>query len=180
MTEEFQALQNNGTWTLCPRLPHQNIISNKWVYRIKQKSDGTIERFKARLVAKGFDQQNGIDYTETFSLVIKPATIRVILSLVVQFDWTIRQLDISNAFLHGHLLEDVYMEQPRGFIDNQHLDFVCKLHKALYGLKQAPRAWFNRLSSFLLDIGFIASLLDFLLIHITFGICSHFHASLCR
>jgi hypothetical protein len=99
MTEEFQALQHNGTWTLCPRPPHQNIISNKWVYRIKQNSDGTIERFKARLVAKGFEQQNGIDYTETFSPVIKPATIRVILSLAVQFDWTIRQLDISNAFL---------------------------------------------------------------------------------
>ena len=83
------------------------------------KYDGTIERLKARLVSKGFDQQNGIDYTETFSLVIKPATIRVILSLAIQFDWTIRQLDISNAFLHGHLLEDVYMEQARGFIDNQ-------------------------------------------------------------
>ena len=89
MIEEFQALQNNGTWTLCPRLPHQNIISNKWVYRIKQKSDGTIERFKARLVSKGFDQKNGINYTETFSPVIKPATIYVILSLVVQFDWII-------------------------------------------------------------------------------------------
>jgi hypothetical protein len=160
MTEEFEALLNNRTWTLCPRPPHHNIISNKWVYRIKHKSDGTIERFKARLVAKGFEQQNGIDYTETFSSVIKPATIRGILSLAVQFNWSIRQLDISNAFLHGHLLEDVFMEQPRGFIDSTHPDYVCKLHKALYGLKQAPRAWFNRLSSFLLHIGFTASLLD--------------------
>jgi hypothetical protein len=86
MAEEFQALMNNATWTLCPRPPHQNIISNKWVYRIKQKVDGSINKLKSILVAKGFEQQNGIDYTETFSPVIKPATIRVILSLAVQFD----------------------------------------------------------------------------------------------
>jgi hypothetical protein len=133
MTEEYQALLSNGTWTLCRRPPNQNIISNKWVYRIKQKSDGSVERFKARLVAKGYEQQNGIDYIETFSPVIKPATIRVILSLAIHYDWPIRQLDISNAFLHGQLLENVFMEQPKGFVDPTHPDHVCKLHKALYG-----------------------------------------------
>jgi len=130
------------------------------VYRIKRHADGTVQRFKAQLVAKGFDQRSGIDYTETFSLVIKPSIIRVILTLAVHFDWEIRQFDVSNAFLQGTLLEEVYMEQPQGFINNLHPTFVCTLNKALYGLKQAPRAWFTRLSTFLLDIGFIASLVD--------------------
>jgi hypothetical protein len=130
------------------------------VYRIKRHADGTVQRFKAQLVAKGFDQRSGIDYTETFSPVIKPSIIRVILTLAVHFDWEIRQLDVSNAFLQGTLLEEVYMEQPQGFINKLHPTFVCRLNKALYGLKQAPRAWFTRLSTFLLDIGFIASLVD--------------------
>jgi hypothetical protein len=92
--------------------------------------------------------------------VIKPSTIRVILTLAVHFSWDIRQLDVSNAFLQGTLIEEVYMEQPRGFVNKSHPDFVCRLHKALYGLKQAPRAWFTRFSTFLLDIGFTASLVD--------------------
>jgi hypothetical protein len=160
MKLEFDALISNGTWVLCPRPALHNIIRNKWVYKIKRKADGSVERFKARLVAKGFDQQCGVDYTETFSPVIKPSTIRVILSLAVHFEWDIRQLDVSNAFLHGFLAEEVYMEQPQGFRDKDNPDFVCRLHKAIYGLKQAPRAWFTRLSTFLLDLGFHASLVD--------------------
>jgi hypothetical protein len=119
-----------------------------------------VERYKARLVAKGFERKSGINYTETFSLVIKASTIRVILALAVYFDWPVRRLDVSNAFLQGSLKDEVYMEQPSGFIDVAHPDQVCKLHKAIYGLKQAPRAWFTRLSNFLLDIGFKGSLVD--------------------
>jgi hypothetical protein len=132
----------------------------KWVFKIKRKADGSIKRFKARLVAKGFDQQSGIDYTETFSPVIKASTIRVILALVVHFDWPIRQLDVSNAFLQGSLGEKVYMEQPPGFVQTTPPDQVCKLHKAIYGLKQAPQAWFTQLSNFLLELGFKGSLVD--------------------
>jgi hypothetical protein len=139
---------------------HHNIIRNKLVYRIKRHIDGTVERLKARLVAKGFDQRSGIDYTETFSLVIKPSTIRVILTLVVDFDWGIRKLDVSNAFLQSTLVEEVYMELPQGFLDKLNPGFVCRLHKAIYGLKLAPRAWFTCLSTFLLDIGFTTSLVD--------------------
>jgi predicted AlkP superfamily pyrophosphatase or phosphodiesterase len=109
---EYDALMSNNTWTLCPRPLKHNIIRNKWVFKIKRKADGSVERFKARLVAKGFDQQNGVDYKETFSPVIKPSTIRIIVALTIYFDWEIRQLDVSNAFLQGSLGEEVYMEQP--------------------------------------------------------------------
>jgi histone deacetylase 1/2 len=109
MEEEICALRNTNTWTLVPSHPTQNIVGCKWVFRIKYKPNGTVDRNKARLVAKGFHQQAGIDYSETFSPVAKPVTIRIILSLAVQYNWPISQLDVSNAFLHGHLSEDVFM-----------------------------------------------------------------------
>jgi hypothetical protein len=103
MDVEFSALQKNETWTLLPRQAGKNIIDSKWVYTIKYKPDGSIERYKARLVAQGFTQRFGIDYAETFSLVVKPATIRLVLSLAVSQGWYLRQIDIQNAFLHGFL-----------------------------------------------------------------------------
>ena len=105
MNSEFEALLRNGTWTLVRPKPNINLVGCKWVYRIKRKDDGTIDRFKARLVAKDYHQQHGIDFHETFSPVVKPATIRLVLSIVVTHRWTIRQLDIQNAFLHGLLQE---------------------------------------------------------------------------
>lgn len=120
-------------------------VGCKWVFRIKRKADGSIERYKARLVTKGFHQQQAIDYDQTFSPVIKPATIRTVITIVVSLGWSLRQLDVINAFLHGILKEDVYMQQPPGFIDPARPSHVCKLNKALYGLKQAPRAWFHRM-----------------------------------
>jgi len=160
MSSEFSALLENQTWSLCPRPIDRHVIRNKWVYKLKQKPNGTIDRYKARLVAKGFEQRNGIDYTETFSPVIKPATIRLLLSLALQLDWPLKQLDVSNAFLHGSLTEEVFMEQPPGFVDPQFPNHVCKLHKVLYGLKQAPRAWFHKLIQALLALGFTGSLVD--------------------
>jgi hypothetical protein len=160
MNHEFDALLTTKTWSLCPLPAGRHAVRNKWVYKLKQKPDGSIERYKARLVAKGFDQRSGVDYTETFSPVIKPATVRVVLAIAVHHNWSIRQLDISNAFLHGNLNEDVYMTQPQGFVHPEFPDYVCKLHKAIYGLKQAPRAWFNRLADSLLEFGFEQSLVD--------------------
>ncbi|GLT54061.1 hypothetical protein SLA2020_272930 [Shorea laevis] len=130
------------------------------IYKLKQCADGTIDRYKARLVAKGFDHVCGVDFSETFSLVIKPTTVRVVLALDVHFSWPLRLLDVSNVFLHRNLLTEVYMEQPQGFVDPLLPDHVCQLHKSLYGLKQAPRAWFHRISQCLLELGFTASSVD--------------------
>jgi len=112
MNSEYEALMRNKTWHLVPPQKGTNVIGCKWVYKIKRKSDGSLDRYKARLVAKGFKQRYGIDYEDTFSPVIKAATIRVILSLAVSCGWSLRQLDVQNAFLHGLLEEDVYMHQP--------------------------------------------------------------------
>ncbi|KAD2393896.1 hypothetical protein E3N88_40873 [Mikania micrantha] len=147
MSEEMDALYHNRTWSLVPPVQNTNVVDCKWVYRLKTYPNGQITRYKARLVAKGFHQQPGVDYHETFSPVVKPATIRTILSLAVTQKWPLRQLDVQNAFLHGDLQETVYMKQPPGFVDPTKPDHVCLLHKSLYGLKQAPRAWFNRLST---------------------------------
>ncbi|CAL8136443.1 unnamed protein product [Prunus armeniaca] len=124
-----------------------NIVGCKWVFKFKRKADGSIDRYKARLVAKGFNQQEGFDYKETFSPVVKPATIHTVLSLAMSYNWSLQQLDVRNAILNGYLQEEVYMKQPPGFHDSSRPQDVCQLNKALYGLKQAPRAWFQRLSS---------------------------------
>uniref|UniRef100_A0A2N9HC90 Integrase catalytic domain-containing protein n=1 Tax=Fagus sylvatica TaxID=28930 RepID=A0A2N9HC90_FAGSY len=160
MDEEFQALHKQGTWSLVSLPPNKNVVGCKWVYKLKTNSDGTIARYKARLVAKGFHQQYGVDFDETFSPVIKPPTVRLILSLAVSLNWPLRQLDVKNAFLHGTLKEEVYMTQPQGYIDSQHPTHVCKLLKSIYGLKQAPRAWFESFTSQLLHLGFLASSAD--------------------
>ncbi|KAL4565709.1 hypothetical protein LXL04_029812 [Taraxacum kok-saghyz] len=156
MQSEFDALMRNRTWSLVTCPTNVNIVGCKWIYRIKRRSDGSIERHKARLVAQGYSQEEGVDYFDTFSPVIKPTTIRLVLSLAVSKGWVTRQLDINNAFLNGDLQENVYMRQPKGFEDPTKPHHVCKLHKALYGLKQAPRAWFTKLKQFLLTQGFRA------------------------
>ncbi|RVW20916.1 Retrovirus-related Pol polyprotein from transposon RE2 [Vitis vinifera] len=139
MEKEFSALQRNNTWHLVPPPSNGNIIGCKWVYKLKYKPDGTVDRYKARLVAQGFTQTLGLDYFETFSPIVKASTIRIILVVALSFNWSVHQLDVQNAFLHGTLEEHVFMHQPPGFINSQFPSHVCKLNKALYGLKQAPR-----------------------------------------
>ena len=160
MDEEYSALKKNQTWHLVPEKKGMNVIDCKWVYRIKKKSDGSIDRYKARLVAKGFKQRYGLDYEDTFSPVVKAATIRLVLSIAVSRGWNLRQLDVKNAFLHGVLEEEVYMKQPPGYENKCMSKFVCKLDKSLYGLKQAPRAWYSRISTKLCDLGFVMSKSD--------------------
>ncbi|KZV54184.1 hypothetical protein F511_36903 [Dorcoceras hygrometricum] len=137
------------------------IIGCKWVFKLKFNPDGSVARHKARLVAKGCSQTPGLDYTETFSPVVKPCTIRIILTLAASKGWPIKQLDVNNAFLHGHLKDVVYMRQPPGFeVSSSGSPMVCRLHKAIYGLKQAPRAWFHRLTHSLQAFGFVSSKAD--------------------
>ena len=154
MHQEFDALQKNGMWRLVPRQPGIKLIDSKWVFKVKHRADGSVECYKARLVAKGFKQRYGLDYADTFSPVVKPTTIRLLLSLAVCQKWHLWQLDIQNAFLHGILDEEVYMRQPPGFEDPANPQHLCRLVKAIYGLKQAPRAWHARLSSVLGKLGF--------------------------
>jgi histone deacetylase 1/2 len=160
MRSEIAALHANSNWSLVPFDPSMNVVGCRWVYKIKRRADGAIDRYKACLVARGFTQQEGIDYLETFSPVVKPTTVRLVLALAISTNWQIHQLDVHNAFLNGSLQEVVYMQQPTGFVDLALPTHVCCLHKSLYGLKQASRAWYTRLSDFLLSIGFRASKVD--------------------
>lgn len=153
VAEEYNALLQKNTWELVPSQLGRNPVGCKWVFKLKYNSDGNLSRYKARLVAKGYHQQQGFDYNETFSLVAKSTTIRILFSFVVSFDWSITQLDVSNAFLH----EEVYMIQPLGFTDPSKPHHLCKLQKLVYGLKQALRAWYEALQNFLISIGFHTS-----------------------
>lgn len=160
MCEEINAQLRNHTWDLHSPVQAANIVGCKWVFTIKRNVDGSVERFKARLVAKGFNQKQGLDYQDTFRPVVKPATIRLVLSVAVSHQWPIRQFDVNHAFLQGKLDETVYMMQPPGFINQDNPTAVCKLNKEIYGLKQEPRAWYNELRRFLLASGFTNSLAD--------------------
>lgn len=116
------------------------MIGCKWVFKLKHKVDDSIDRYKACLVAKGFKQRYGIDYSDTYSHVMKPTTVRLIFSIAISKGWNLRKIDVQNAFLHGELNEKVFMRQPPGYGDENYPRHVCQLDKALYGLKQAPRA----------------------------------------
>jgi len=115
-----------------PSPPHANIVSGKWLYRHKLNADGSLAQYKAHWVVRGFSQQHRLDYDETFSPVVKPTTIRMVLSLPISSDWPIHQLDVKNAFLHGTLNETVYCQQPLGFVDPARPKYVCKLNKACW------------------------------------------------
>jgi hypothetical protein len=128
-------------------------VGCKWVFSIKHKADGSIERYKARLVAKGYTQTYGIDYQETFSPVAKLNTMRVLLSVAANLDWPLHQFDVKNAFLHGDLKEEVYMDIPPGYMSSS-TGIACRLQRALYGLKQSSRAWFGRFSMAMRKYGF--------------------------
>jgi hypothetical protein len=158
--EEYGALRANRTWDLVPRPPRANIITSKWIFKHKFQADGSLERYKARWVLRGFTQRPGVNFDETFSRAVKPATVRTVLSLALSRSWPIHQLDVKNAFAHGTLTEMIYCAQPSGFEDTDHPDFVCRLNKSLYGLKQAPRAWYSRFAAYLLSLGFVEAKSD--------------------
>ncbi|GJY28495.1 ribonuclease H-like domain-containing protein [Tanacetum coccineum] len=160
MRDEYNALIKNSTWTLVPRPPDANVVQCMWLFCHKYLADGTLSRYKARLVANGSTQLEGVDVDETFSPIVKPGTIRTVLSLATSRHWPVHQLDVKNAFLHGDLSKTVYMYQPPGFWDSTHPDYVCLLQHSLYELKQAPRAWFQRFASYITRVGFHQSRCD--------------------
>ncbi|KAJ9565309.1 hypothetical protein OSB04_001275 [Centaurea solstitialis] len=160
MLDEYNSLIKNDTWELVPRPIDVNVIRCMWIFTHKFHANGSLERHKARLVCNGRSQQVGIDCTETFSPVVKPATIRLVLSIALSKNWDLHQLDVKNAFLHGHLRETVFIHQPPGFKSKKYPNHVCRLKRSLYGLKQAPRAWYQRFASFIASIGFSQSKSD--------------------
>lgn len=141
MEEEIVALNRRKTWELVDVPVGKKVIGCRWVYTVKLKADGTLDRPKTRLVAKGYSQTQGLDYNDTFSPVARLNSVRILISLAVNFNWPLHQLDVTNAFLHGDLQEEVYMQQSHGFVAAGESQKVCKLHKSIYGLKQSPRAW---------------------------------------
>ncbi|KAI3722512.1 hypothetical protein L2E82_33551 [Cichorium intybus] len=159
MKKEIHALEQNETWTLETLPKGKRAIDSKWVYKIKYKPNGEIERYKARLVAKGFTQVEGVDFHDTFAPVAKLVTVRTLLTVAAKKDWMIHQLDVNNAFLHGNLDEEVYMKVPQGF-SKEHDTRVCRLRKSLYGLKQASRNWYKKFTTALLDLHFRQSKSD--------------------
>ncbi|PKU66131.1 Retrovirus-related Pol polyprotein from transposon TNT 1-94 [Dendrobium catenatum] len=160
MVAEIEALRHQATWSLVPPPSNKPVLGCKWTFKTKLLPTGQVDRHKARLVALGYNQQFGINYTETFSPVAKMPTIRLLLTLALHHQWPLHQLDVSNAFLHGDLPDDIYMRQPPGFVDPNNPTAVCKLHKSLYGLKQTPRQWFQKLTNFLQSQGFAFSRSD--------------------
>ena len=135
MIEEYNSIMKNDVWEIVPRLTRKSVVMSRWLYKINHAADGSIEKYKAISVARGFTQKEGIDYDETFAHVARYITIRTIISLAVVFEWKLHQMDVKIAFLNGKIDEEVYIEQPEGFVTHGDKSHVCKLKKALYGLK---------------------------------------------
>jgi hypothetical protein len=158
MNKEYDSILKNDVWTVVPKPHGKSVVTSKWLYNIKHEIDGSIEKYKARFVAHGFSQKEEIDYDEIFAPVARYTSIRIIISLAAVFGWKLHQMDVKTVFLNGEVDQEVYIEQPKGFVIHDKRSHVCKLKKALYGLKQALRAWYGRIDSFLQSLGFTKSI----------------------
>ena len=154
MDKEMQSIHENDVWSLVPLPSNRKAIGCKWVFKKKIGSDGSIERYKAQLVAQGYAQQRGLDYDETFCPIVGFESLRSVISIAVQHDMHLHQVDFTAAFLNRDLSEEVYMKQPTGFIKEAEEHLVCKLKRSLYGLKQSPRCWNHILDKELKKMGF--------------------------
>jgi hypothetical protein len=155
MLVEMKSIEENGTWCLADLPPGCRAIGLKWVFKVKRDAKGDVVKHKARLVVKGYAQRRGIDYDEVFAPVARLDSVRLLIALAAQEGWKVHHLDVKSAFLNGDLQEEVFVEQPVGFIKHGREHQVLRLHKALYGLHQAPRAWYAKLDETLQSLGFI-------------------------
>ncbi|GJY12244.1 retrovirus-related pol polyprotein from transposon TNT 1-94 [Tanacetum coccineum] len=160
MQEELNQFIANDVWELVPQPKNMTVIGTKWVFRNKLDENGIVSRNKARLVAQGYNQQEGIDYDETYAPVARLESIRILLAYACALDFKLFQMDVKSAFLNGFINEEVYVAQPPGFIDFEKPNHVYKLKKALYGLKQAPKAWYDRLKAFLIKHEYKMGMVD--------------------
>lgn len=154
MKDEIDSFILHGAWELTEKPVDKNVVKNKWIFTLKRDSDGNITRYKARLVAKGFTQRYGEDFHETFSPVVRHSSIRLLLSMAVNMNLKIDHLDVQTAFLNGDLQEEIFMQQPEGFICPGNENKVYRLRKAVYGLKQASRSWYQKVKDVLLTLGY--------------------------
>ena len=160
MQEEYNLIIKNNVWEVVSKPTEKSIVSSKWIFKLKHAADGSIEKYKARFVARGFSQKEGIDYDETFALMSRYTFIRTIISLVFIFGWKMYQMDVKTVFLNGNIDQEVFIEQPEGFVLHSRESHICRLRKVLYGLKQAPRVWYEKIDEFLKDLGFQKSDVD--------------------
>jgi hypothetical protein len=151
MVEEYHSILKNDVWDIVLRPKGKSVVTSKWIYKIKHTTDGSVEKYKARFVARGFSQVEGIDYEETFDPLARYTSIPTIIALVASMGWKLHQMDVKTTFLNGEIEEEVYIEQPKGFVIHDEKSHVCKLKKSLYGLKQAPRAWYEKMDGFLMS-----------------------------
>jgi hypothetical protein len=160
MTEEYHSIIKNDVWEIVPRSKSKDVVSSKWIFKIKHATDGSIEKYKEIFVARGFSQKEDIDYEETFAPVARYTLIRTIIALAAKMKWKLHQMDVKITFLNGVIKEEVYIEKPKGYEVEDKKSHVCKLKKDLYGLKQVPRAWYVQIDIFLMSLGFTKSKAD--------------------
>jgi len=157
MTEEYESIMKNDVWEVVAKTQDKTVVTSKRLYKIKHVADGSTEKYKAHFVTRGFSQKEGIDYHEIFAPIARYNIIFSIIALTASQGWNLHQMDVKKTFLHGWIKEEVYVEQPKVFEIHDKKSHVCRLKKALYGLKQAPQAWYQRIFSYLMKLGFTRS-----------------------
>ncbi|KAI3496569.1 hypothetical protein L1887_38934 [Cichorium endivia] len=154
INDEIDSIMGNGTWELADLPKGKRPIGSKWIFKRKYHPDGSISAYKARLVAKGYRKKEGIDYFDTYASVARISSIRILVAISALKVLYIHQMDVKTAFLNGYLKEEIYLEQPEGFVILGQENKVCRLIKSLYGLKQAPKQWHERFDTTVTVFGF--------------------------
>lgn len=160
MLEEYQSIMKNDVWDMVLRTEWKSVVTSKWIYKIKHAADGSIKMYKARFVARSFSHKEGKFYNETCSLVAKYTSIRSIISVTFIMGWKLHQMDVKTTFLNVVIKEEVFIEQPQGFVIHWKESHVCRLKKYLYGLNQAPMTWYHRIGNYLMRLVFTKSKAD--------------------